>query len=41
MSRELPVEALIVRPMHDHKDRGKQHEDDGAERAADPRQALQ
>jgi hypothetical protein len=41
MGEELLVEAFVLRPVHDHKDRRKQHEDDGADRAGDPRQSLQ
>ena len=41
MGGELLVEALILRPIHDHKDRRKQHENDGADGAGDPRQGLQ
>ena len=41
MGGELLVEARIVWPIHDQKDRRKQHENDGADGAGGPRQGLQ
>ena len=36
MGGELPVEALILRPVHDDEHGCEQHDDDGAERACHP-----
>ena len=41
MGGELLVEALVLRPMHDHQDRRECHDDDRAEGAHYPRKRLE